>query len=183
MPEAADLAAMCADYDRAIGDGLDLPLLGIGTNGHIGMNEPGSSYDSVTRRVDLGPGTNSVWAYINLPRYKQGIRVDTNGDGKPDAVLPAASNFLAGVSPAMLKEAPPLPRLAATAIQAQPIIACPVGQCAYHSCHCAPPDSDPPPQWNQSSNGCASEHLHCIWTCAPASACTVVAQPVNPAQE
>src|SRR3954454_9524698 len=26
----------------------------------------------VIRRVDLGPGSNSVWAYINLPRYKQG---------------------------------------------------------------------------------------------------------------
>src|SRR3954449_8796874 len=87
----------------------------------------------VIRRVDLGPGSNSVWAYINLPRYKQGIRVDTNGDGKPDTVLPAASNFLAGVSPTVLKETPPLPRLAATAIQEQQaIIRCPVDQCAYH---------------------------------------------------
>ncbi|HEY2295125.1 MAG TPA: hypothetical protein VGM86_30855 [Thermoanaerobaculia bacterium] len=147
------------------------------------VNGDPSGRREVIRRVDLGPGTNSVWAYINLPRYKQGIRVDTNGDGKPDAALPAASNFLAGVSPAMLKEAPPLPRLAATAIQAQPIIACPVGQCAYHSCHCAPLDSDPPPQWNQSSNGCASDHLHCIWTCAPSSACGIVAEPVDPVQQ
>src|SRR5262249_14492006 len=38
----------------------------------------------VTRRIDLGPGTHSVWAYINLPRYKQGVRVDTKGDGRPD---------------------------------------------------------------------------------------------------
>src|SRR6476661_4847127 len=26
-----------------------------------------------TRRIDLGPGTHSVWAYVNLPRYKQGV--------------------------------------------------------------------------------------------------------------
>src|SRR3954470_17229869 len=134
----------------------------------------------VTRRIDLGPGSNSVWAYLNLPRYKQGVRVDTNGDGKPDMVLPAASNFLAGVAPAMLKEAPPLPRLASTAIQEQQyIIRCPVGQCAYNSCHCADPSTNPP--WNQSAAGC--DHLHCIWTCAPASACAVVAQPVDPVQE
>jgi glucosamine-6-phosphate deaminase len=57
IPEAADLAAMCAAFDRAIGDGLDLTLLGLGTNGHIGMNEPGSFYESATRRVDLAPAT------------------------------------------------------------------------------------------------------------------------------
>jgi hypothetical protein len=120
----------------------------------------------VTRRIDLGPGSNSVWAYINLPRYKQGVRVDTNGDGRPDTVLPASSNFLAGVSPAVLKSPPPLPRLAAATTG----VSCPAGQCPYQSCHCAPADSNPPPQWNQSSTGCASDHLHCIWTCAPSGA-------------
>lgn len=33
--------------------GIDLQLLGIGTNGHIGFNEPGSSADSRTREVEL----------------------------------------------------------------------------------------------------------------------------------
>lgn len=126
----------------------------------------------VTRRLDLGPGTNSVWAYVNLPRYKQGVRVDTNGDGKPDMVLPAASNFLAGVSPALLKSPPPLPRLTAATIggggtDTAPIV-CPAGQCPYYSCHCAALDTHP--QWNQSSTGCLDDHLHCIWTCAPAGA-------------
>lgn len=37
--------------------GIDLQLLGIGTNGHIGFNEPGSSGDSVTRVVDLAAST------------------------------------------------------------------------------------------------------------------------------
>ncbi len=121
----------------------------------------------VTRRIELGPGSHSVWAYVNLPRYKQGVRVDTDGDGRPDTVLPASSNFLAGVSPALLKSPPPLPRPAASVGGG---ITCPSGQCPYYSCHCAPVDSSPPPQWNQSSDGCASDHLHCIWTCAPAGA-------------
>jgi hypothetical protein len=64
----------------------------------------------------------------------------------------------------VLKAAPPLPRLAATGDS----IACPEGQCPYQSCHCAALDTDP--QWNQSATGCAEDHLHCIWTCAPAGA-------------
>jgi len=139
----------------------------------------------VARRIALGPGTHSVWAYVNLPRYKQGVRVDTNGDGKPDTVLPASSNFLAGVSPALLKSPPPLPRRASTSTAtASDTIACPAGQCPYQSCHCASPDTNPP--WNQSATGCAQDHLHCIWTCAPsgatgpnglAVACEAVAEP------
>lgn len=49
--EAADLVAACADYERRIRDcgGIDLQLLGIGSNGHIGFNEPTSSLASRTR--------------------------------------------------------------------------------------------------------------------------------------
>ena len=32
---------------------IDLQILGIGTNAHIGFNEPGSSFDSLTRKVQL----------------------------------------------------------------------------------------------------------------------------------
>jgi glucosamine-6-phosphate deaminase len=48
---AADIPAACADYDQAIRDagGVDLQILGIGTDGHIGFNEPGSSLASRTR--------------------------------------------------------------------------------------------------------------------------------------
>jgi glucosamine-6-phosphate deaminase len=39
------------DYERAIraAGGVDLQVLGIGTDGHIGFNEPGSSFESLTR--------------------------------------------------------------------------------------------------------------------------------------
>lgn len=54
--EATDLDAVCRHYEAAAGT-LDLTILGIGTNGHIGMNEPGTRADSLTRRVDLSAET------------------------------------------------------------------------------------------------------------------------------
>lgn len=35
--------------------GLDLVILGLGPNGHLGFNEPGSAFDSRARRIDLTP--------------------------------------------------------------------------------------------------------------------------------
>lgn len=48
---AADIPASCAEYEEAISaaGGVDLQILGIGTDGHIGFNEPGSSLASRTR--------------------------------------------------------------------------------------------------------------------------------------
>ncbi|MCB2177188.1 MAG: glucosamine-6-phosphate deaminase [Actinomycetales bacterium] len=48
---AEDLAAACADYERAIAEagGVDVQILGIGTDGHVAFNEPGSSLASRTR--------------------------------------------------------------------------------------------------------------------------------------
>lgn len=46
----------CQEYEAKIAaaGGLDLAVLGIGANGHIAYNEPGSSFQSITRRVRLG---------------------------------------------------------------------------------------------------------------------------------
>jgi len=46
-------------YEQSIKEagGIDLQLLGIGTNGHVGFNEPGSSPNSETRKVALTPET------------------------------------------------------------------------------------------------------------------------------
>jgi glucosamine-6-phosphate deaminase len=56
---AADLEAACVDYERRIREagGVDVQLLGIGTNGHIGFNEPTSSFASRTRIKTLAPRT------------------------------------------------------------------------------------------------------------------------------
>lgn len=51
---ATDAEAECARYDQIIADNpIDIQILGIGTNGHIGFNEPGTPFDSQTRKVDL----------------------------------------------------------------------------------------------------------------------------------
>ena len=52
---APDFDAECERYEQAIEDagGIDLQLAGIGTNGHIGFNEPGETLISRTHRVTL----------------------------------------------------------------------------------------------------------------------------------
>lgn len=46
-----DIPAFCARYEQAIGEagGIDLQVLGIGSDGHVGFNEPTSSFASRTR--------------------------------------------------------------------------------------------------------------------------------------
>ena len=56
---AKDIPAHCAEYEAAIAraGGIDLQLLGIGRDGHIGFNEPSSSLASRTRIKTLTPQT------------------------------------------------------------------------------------------------------------------------------
>ena len=58
---AADLPAACAAYEDAItaAGGVDLQILGIGTDGHVGFNEPGSSLASRTRIKTLTEQTRA----------------------------------------------------------------------------------------------------------------------------
>ena len=50
-----DLEAEVANYEKIIADlgGIDLQLLGVGRNGHIGFNEPGTPFNSRTQVVSL----------------------------------------------------------------------------------------------------------------------------------
>lgn len=54
-----DSAKACSDYNKIIAQsgGIDLQLLGLGHNGHIGFNEPGDTFESETHCVDLTPST------------------------------------------------------------------------------------------------------------------------------
>jgi glucosamine-6-phosphate deaminase len=54
-----DVKKYCLEYERMIEDagGIDLQVLGIGNNGHIGFNEPGSSILSRTRLITLDNST------------------------------------------------------------------------------------------------------------------------------
>ena len=53
-----DLPAEVDRYNRLLAEyPVDLQILGIGRNGHIGFNEPGSPFDGTTHLVDLAPST------------------------------------------------------------------------------------------------------------------------------
>lgn len=58
---ASDIEAAVVDYEQAIADagGIDIQILGIGANGHIGFNEPTSSFASRTRIKTLAPQTRA----------------------------------------------------------------------------------------------------------------------------
>lgn len=58
---AADIPAACGAYEEAIAaaGGIDVQILGIGANGHIGFNEPTSSLASRTRIKTLTPKTRA----------------------------------------------------------------------------------------------------------------------------
>ncbi|MCL1790020.1 MAG: glucosamine-6-phosphate deaminase [Peptococcaceae bacterium] len=56
---SGDIEKECKQYDSLIEahGGIDLQLLGIGNNGHIGFNEPGTVYEGGTHCVDLDEST------------------------------------------------------------------------------------------------------------------------------
>ena len=59
---ADDLKAECKKMDAIISEkgGIDVMLVGIGMNGHIGFNEPGTSFTSLSHVIELDDTTKSV---------------------------------------------------------------------------------------------------------------------------
>ena len=55
-PDAADACAKYNEIIHSVG-GIDLQLLGLGPNGHIGFNEPGEAFELETHCVNLTPAT------------------------------------------------------------------------------------------------------------------------------
>jgi len=67
---ARDFEEECRNYDTKILErgGIDLQVLGIGQNGHIGFNEPGSDFESETHLVQLKQSTIEANAsHFNSP--------------------------------------------------------------------------------------------------------------------
>jgi glucosamine-6-phosphate isomerase len=64
--DAADPDAECGRYEHDIttAGGLGLTFLGLGTNGHIGFNEPGTPFDTRTRVVALSESTRAANAAL-----------------------------------------------------------------------------------------------------------------------
>lgn len=74
--EATDRAEECAAYEAKINaaGGIDLQILGIGNNGHIGFNEPGDYFPVTTHHVELDESTIQAnarfFANVNeVPRH------------------------------------------------------------------------------------------------------------------
>ena len=113
-PNAKNIAQ---DYDRIIGNGFDLTLLGIGLNGHLGMNEPGSAIDGTTKRVELHPTTVASSAkyltHKNLPTWGVAVGLKhllgskevwllANGAKKAEIIQRAAKGPVSNEVPASL---------------------------------------------------------------------------------
>jgi glucosamine-6-phosphate deaminase len=114
----ADVTAACAEYDAALAaaGGVDLQILGIGTDGHIGFNEPCSSLASRTRIKTLTPQTREDNARFfasldEVPHHviTQGIGTIleaghlvllATGAGKAEAVAATVEGPVAAVVPA-----------------------------------------------------------------------------------
>jgi glucosamine-6-phosphate deaminase len=58
-PSQTNTAEICANYDRLLDDagGIDLAILGVGGNGHVGFNEPGATDDQRTHPILLSEDT------------------------------------------------------------------------------------------------------------------------------
>lgn len=122
---AADLPAACAAYDALLVDlgGVDLQLLGIGADGHIGFNEPGSSLRSRTRVKTLTAATRAdnarfLGSVDEVPRHvvTQGLATIGEarhvlllacGEGKAEPVAQAVEGPLAAVCPASVLQLHP----------------------------------------------------------------------------
>lgn len=63
---AHDIVGECARYERAIAraGGIDLQILGLGANGHIGFNEPGTALMARTHRTRLSAATRAANAAL-----------------------------------------------------------------------------------------------------------------------
>ncbi len=74
--DAPDLDTECIRVDAIATGGIDLAVLGLGSNGHLGMNEPGSEPGDSTRVVELAKETREGLARygIDLP-IEHGVTV------------------------------------------------------------------------------------------------------------
>ena len=124
---AADIPASCAAYEEKIREacGIDLQLLGIGTDGHIGFNEPASSLASRTRIKTLTRQTcqdnarffGSVEA---VPRHVITMGIGTILEARQVLLLASGGNKAAAIAGAV--EGPVTASNPASALQMHPVV-------------------------------------------------------------
>lgn len=98
----------CLEYEQAIvkAGGIDLQILGIGANGHIGFNEPGTNPWSRTRVVKLSPETRAANARHfgsadNVPEFAITMGISTILEAKAIVLLASGAAKAAAVRRAL----------------------------------------------------------------------------------
>ena len=123
-PHAADLDAECARYERQVREAaIGLQLLGIGSNGHIAFNEPGTPLDSTTRVVELSERTRADNARCFPDGQAPPARAITQGIatiGAARELLLVACGEHKAQAVARAVEGPVTPEVPASAIQPHP---------------------------------------------------------------
>lgn len=106
--EATDIPAEAARYDESIATagGIDVQLLGIGSDGHVGFNEPGSSLTSRTRVKTLTEQTRNDNARFfdsaeDVPHHVLTQGLGTIGEAGQLILLAAGSHKAAAVAAAV----------------------------------------------------------------------------------
>lgn len=120
MGMAQDVEAHCEWYEEQIkkAGGIDLQILGIGANGHIAFNEPGSSLGSRTRIKTLTGTTREANARFfknsnEVPKFAITMGVGTimdakqllllaNGEGKAEAIAATCEGPITAACPASI---------------------------------------------------------------------------------
>lgn len=108
---AADAEAEAKRYDDAIkAAGLDIQLLGIGNNGHIGFNEPETAFNSRTRHVKLTDATIEQNQGLfpkpeDMPRYAFTMGIGTIMEAKKIVLVATGSAKTDILADAVLKAA------------------------------------------------------------------------------
>ncbi|MEW8979409.1 MAG: glucosamine-6-phosphate deaminase [Symbiobacterium sp.] len=122
---AADPDEECRRYEEAIraAGGLDILVLGVGHNGHIGFNEPGSSWDARTRVVELAESTRKANArFFNsideVPRKAITMGIGTIMEARRILLLASGEGKAAAIKE--LVEGEPRPEVPATVLQYHP---------------------------------------------------------------
>lgn len=121
---APDPQAECERYEEAIkgAGGIDLCVLGIGRNGHIGFNEPGARFDSRTRVVRLAESTRRVNAEDfegdRAPEKAITVGMGTILESKKILMLASGENKAAAVAEAV--EGPIADDVPASVLQRHP---------------------------------------------------------------
>jgi len=122
---AEDPEAFCRQYEEAIkaAGGIDFQVLGIGANGHIAFNEPGSPRDSRTRVVDLDEQTikdnSRFFASIDeVPRKAISMGMATILEAKEIVLLANKANKADAIAKAV--EGPVTEQVPASLLQEHP---------------------------------------------------------------